>query len=90
MNDITFSMYSGSTLLEASDPRPLAGGASRSFTIMSRMSPRPASPLRAAAPWRTILMPLYSFGLCDAVICAPPSRPSLTTAKYNMSVGAIP
>ena len=22
---------------------------------------------------RTILMPLYSFGLCDAVICAPPS-----------------
>ena len=39
-----------------------------------------ALPLSGDAPVRTILMPLYSPGLCDAVICAPPSRLSLTTA----------
>ena len=37
-------------------------------------------------PARTIFMPLYCSGLCDAVICTPPSRPSLATAKYSMSV----
>ena len=35
-------------------------------------------------------MPLYCDGLCDAVICAPPSSPSLATAKYSMSVAIIP
>jgi hypothetical protein len=28
------------------------------------------------------LIPLYRPGLCDAVICAPPSSRSSTTAKY--------
>ena len=40
----------------------------------------PASPLSGSASARTILMPLYCFGLCDAVICAPPSSRSFTTA----------
>ena len=46
----------------------------------------PASPLSGSAPARTILTPLYCLGLCEAVICAPPSSPSSTTAKYSMSV----
>ena len=50
----------------------------------------PASPLSGNASRRTILMPLYSFGLCDAVICAPPSWPSRATAKYIMSVPIMP
>ena len=50
----------------------------------------PASPLSGNASGRTSLMPLYSFGLCDAVICAPPSWPSRATAKYIMSVPIIP
>ena len=36
----------------------------------------PASPLSGNASRRTIFMPLYCFGLCDAVICTPPSCPS--------------
>ena len=50
----------------------------------------PASPTSGEAPARTILMPLYCFGLCDAVICTPPSSPSRTTAKYSMSVAIMP
>jgi hypothetical protein len=57
---------------------------------MSRMSPMPASPLSGNASFRTILMPLYSFGLCEAVICTPPSRRSRATAKYSMSVPIMP
>ncbi len=48
--------------------------------IMSRMSEMPASPLSGNAPWRTSFTPLYCFGLCDAVICAPPSKPPAATA----------
>ena len=33
------------------------------------------------ASFRTILMPLYSLGLCEAVIWTPPSWPSRATAK---------
>ena len=69
-----------------SRPGVAAGGGRRSSAIMSRMSPMPASPLSGSASARTILMPLYCSGLCDAVICAPPSSPSLTTAKYSWSV----
>jgi hypothetical protein len=71
-------------------PGVAAGGGIVPAAIMSRMSPMPASPLSGSASRRTILMPLYSFGLCDAVICAPPSRPSRATAKYSMSVPIIP
>ena len=67
-----------------------ASGGRVPATIMSRMSLMPASPLSGNASRRTSLMPLYSFGLCDAVICAPPSCPSRATAKYIMSVPIIP
>ena len=39
----------------------------------------PLSPLNGTFPRPTILQPLYCFGLCDAVICAPPSRSSTAT-----------
>ena len=80
MNDITFSTYPGRTSRLVRPPRVGDGAGRRSLAIMSRMSPMPASPLSGKASDRTILMPLYCFGLCDAVICAPPSRSSVTTA----------
>jgi hypothetical protein len=47
----------------------------------SRMSSRPESPPTGSAPARTIFIPVYSFGLCEAVTAIPPSRPSSPTAK---------
>ncbi len=44
--------------------------------IMSRMSEMPSSPLSGNASRRTIFMPLYCFGLCEAVTITPPSWPS--------------
>ena len=58
--------------------------------IASLISLMPASPLRARAPRRTILMPLYSFGLWEAVMIAPPSRSWEATWKYIMSVPTTP
>ena len=52
-----------------------AGGGRRSCAIMSRISEMPSSPLSGNASWRTIFMPLYCLGLCDAVIWTPPSWP---------------
>ena len=40
-----------------------------------------ALPLSGSACCRTSFRPLYCFGLCDAVISAPPSWPSAATAK---------
>ena len=61
-------------------PGAAAGGGSVSPTIMSRMSEMPASPLSGNACARTSFMPLYCFGLCEAVIIAPPSKPPEATA----------
>ena len=46
-----------------------------------KMVRREAFPLSGNASRRTILRPLYSFGLCDAVTWTPPSWPSDATAK---------
>ena len=54
------------------------------------MSEMPASPERGNASRRTSFMPVYCFGLCEAVIWAPPSSPSRHTAKYIMSVPSMP
>jgi hypothetical protein len=35
-------------------------------------------------------MPFHSFGLCEAVMIAPPSRSRLATWKYIMSVPTTP
>ena len=65
-----------------------AGAGRRSFAIMSRMS---RDPVVAAQRKRLLRAPsscrCTASGLCDAVICAPPSCPSRATAKYSMSVG---
>ena len=47
----------------------------------SRTSSSPDSPPTGSAPARTIFIPVYSFGLCDAVTAIPPSSPSSPTAK---------
>ena len=47
----------------------------------SRTSRRPESPPTGSAPRRTIFIPVYSFGLCEAVTMIPPSSPSSPTAK---------
>ena len=62
-------------------PRGPDGAGSLPAAIMSRMSEIPASPLSGNASFRTIFIPLYCLGLCDAVIWTPPSSLSVATAK---------
>ena len=45
-----------------------------------RTSSSPESPPTGSAPPRTIFIPVYSFGLCEAVTQMPPSRPRSPTA----------
>ena len=61
-------------------PGVSAGGGRVPLTSISRMSEMPASPLSGKAACRTSFMPLYCFGLCEAVICAPPSKFPWATA----------
>ncbi len=56
----------------------------------SRISIRPESPPTGRAPARTIFIPVYSLGLCDAVTMTPPSSSSSPTAKYTISVPTSP
>ena len=74
MNEKTCSTYASSTSVGVRRARRRRRRRKRVFRIMSRISPSPASPLSGSASARTILMPLYCGGLCDAVICAPPSQ----------------
>ncbi len=71
-------------------PGVAAGGGSVPASSISFISLMPDSPLSGNASALTILQPLYCLGLCDAVICAPPSRPALATAKYIWSVPTSP
>ena len=61
-------------------PRCAAGGGSVPPSIISFISRMPDSPLSGKASALTSLQPLYCLGLCEAVICAPPSSPALATA----------
>jgi len=81
MNDMTCAMYGAMTSLVVTWPRRATGGGSRSLASMSRMSEMPASPLNGNASLRTSFIPLYCFGLCDAVIWTPPSCRFRATAK---------
>jgi len=47
----------------------------------SRTSSRPDSPPTGRAPRRTIFIPVYSLGLCEAVTAMPPSSSSSPTAQ---------
>ena len=49
----------------------------------SRISSRPESPPTGNAPRRTIFMPVYSFGLCEAVTWIPPSRSRLADGEID-------
>ena len=68
MNPMTWSTYGASTSLCVTVPRVAAGAGMVPRAIMSRMSEIPSSPLSGQASRLTIFMPLYCFGLCDAVI----------------------
>jgi hypothetical protein len=81
MNAITWSTYASRALRLMTFPGRAAGAGTRPFAIMSRMSEMPASPLSGRASFPTIFMPLYCFGLCEAVISTPPSCASRATAK---------
>ena len=81
MNDSTRSTNAGqmSSFWTCPGPRRLVAG-SRPWRA-SRMSRSPESPPTGSAPRRTIFIPVYSFGLCEAVTAIPPSSPSSPTAK---------
>ena len=64
----------------ATEPAFAGGAGMVPARIISFISLMPASPLKGNASLRTNLQPLYSPGLCDAVICAPPSSLSAATA----------
>ncbi len=57
--------------LRVGELRPLPAHAPRRAPSLLR---------RASAPRRTIFIPVYSLGLCEAVTQMPPSRPSSVTA----------
>ena len=61
-------------------PRRADGAGSEFVSSSSFISRMPDSPLSGKASAFTILQPLYCFGLCEAVIIAPPIRPALATA----------
>ena len=61
--------------------RPRFAGGPNGFSARSRTSSSPDSPPTGSAPARTIFMPVYCFGLCEAVTQTPPSSPSSPTAK---------
>ena len=80
MKDITRSTYAGQMSYAVTVP----GGPVRGLgaaSARSRTSRSPESPPTGSAPRRTIFIPVYSFGLCEAVTVKPPSRPSSPTAK---------
>ena len=82
MNDITFSTYCGRMLRVRE--RAARGGRRRQAIAgdhVADVADAGVAAERQRAASRTILMPLYSPGLCDAVICAPPSSLSSTDAK---------
>ncbi len=68
----TLSVKPSST---GNEPRlPGAAGVLNSPAMaMVRILSRPVSPPTGSTPRRTIFMPLYSAGLCDAVTAMPPS-----------------
>ena len=78
-NESTRSTYADQMSCSATAPGDAASGAGAS--ARSRTSSSPDSPPTGSAPRRTIFMPVYSFGLCEAVITIPPSSPSDPTAK---------
>ena len=63
-----------------SRPRRVARRRRTSPRRACRTSWSPESPPTGSAPARTIFIPVYSFGLCDAVTHTPPSSPSSPTA----------
>ena len=65
-------------------------GRRRSPPRRARDLGQPESPPTGSAPRRTIFIPEYSFGLCEAVTQIPPSRPSSATAWYSISVPTSP
>ena len=79
MNESTRSTNRGQTSSRRIEPRVAVCHSPRS--ARSRTSGSPESPPTGIAPPRTIFMPVYCFGLCDAVTAMPPSSERSPTAK---------
>jgi hypothetical protein len=77
-NDRTLSTKLGQMSSARTSPRRSTGP--KPASARSRTSISPESPPTGSAPRRTTFMPVYSFGLCEAVTQMPPSRPSEPTA----------
>ncbi len=77
-NESTFSTNPGHTSSSRTDPR--LATAPNPASARARMSSSPESPPTGSAPRRTIFMPVYSAGLCEAVTQMPPSSESSPTA----------
>ena len=60
---------------------PRRSGSPNPASARSRTSINPESPPTGRAPRRTIFIPVYSLGLCDAVTSMPPSSWRSPTAK---------
>ena len=82
-NESTFSTYAAQMSSLPTEPRAVETlcCSNTKSSARSRTSKRPDSPPTGSAPARTIFIPVYSFGLCEAVTQTPPSSPSSPTAK---------
>jgi hypothetical protein len=77
-NESTFSTKLGQTSSSRTVPRSTTWP--NPASALARMSSRPESPPTGSAPRRTIFIPVYSAGLCDAVTQIPPSSEREPTA----------
>jgi len=78
-NESTLSTNSSQMSFASAWPRVAA--APNGFCARSRTSSSPDSPPTGSAPARTIFIPVYCLGLCEAVTQTPPSSSSSPTAK---------
>jgi hypothetical protein len=77
-NERHLSTKPGQTSWLLTEPRRLTSP--KPASARSRTSSKPDSPPTGSAPRRTIFIPVYSFGLCEAVTQMPPSSASAPTA----------
>ena len=81
ISDSILSAYAGSTSSGVAVPDVATGASGSSPRAIFLTSLRPEALPTGCAPARTIFMPLYSAGLCEAVTMRPPSSPPSATAK---------
>ena len=81
--DSTLSTKAGKTSSSRTCPGTWSRGVAEGDTARSRMSSRPESPPTGSAPRRTTFIPVYSFGLCDAVTWMPAVEPEVADREVE-------